>query len=106
MVNNQNEYRSIVILEKILNKDEIKLFVYSYSKFLKQIGAINITASIKNDFLLAYPIKNSFEVKFIEFSFLISPKALNLYKQKLYLDESILRFFIVYSNKKTIKKSK
>ena len=106
MVNNQNEYRSIVISGKILNKDEIKLLVYEYSKFLKQIGARNITASIKNDFFLAYPIKNSLEVKFIEFSFLVSPKALNLYKQKLYLDEAILRFFIVQSNKKFIKKSK
>jgi len=106
VINNQNEYRSIVILGKILNKDETRLLVYEYSKFLKQIGAMNITASIKNDFFLTYSIKNSFEVKFIEFSFLISPKALNLYKQKLYLDESVLRFFIVQSNRKFTKKSK
>jgi ribosomal protein S6 len=98
MTINQNSYRCILLLGEFSDKSELQLLAYKHAKFLKQLGAVSITAVIRDDFSLTYSIKKCFKVKFIEFSFLVSPKALNVYKQKLNLDETILRSFIIRSD--------
>jgi ribosomal protein S6 len=48
----------------------------------------------KTNYSLTYPINNTTDVKFVEFSFSIQPQALQTYQQLLRIDESILRVFL------------
>jgi ribosomal protein S6 len=96
----KKSYNCVLIFKEMLNKADFQVFTYSYAQFLKQLGAVDIMAINKTSYELAYPIKKINGVNFIEFSFSISPKALELYRQRLRLDESVLRFFLT---KKAIK---
>ena len=90
--NNKNSYTCVLLFKEGANKTNTQLLTFSYAQFLKKLGAINIQAYNKNSYTLAYPIKKSTKVKFIEVSFSLMPVALNLFTRKLRLDESLLRF--------------
>ena len=92
--NNKNSYTCVLLFKEATNKTNTQLLTFSYAQFLKKLGAINIQAYNKNSYTLAYPIKKSTKVKFIEVSFSIIPEALDLLTRKLRLDESLLRFFL------------
>jgi ribosomal protein S6 len=91
---NKKPYNCILIFKEMLNKADFEVFTYSYAQFLKQLGADEISVINKTSYELSYPIKNVSDVNFIEFSFSISPEALDLYRQRLRVDESVLRFFL------------
>lgn len=95
VVNNQKNYSTILMLDENLSKSESQLLAYNYAKFLKSLGALDISASLKSDFKVSYPIKKRENVKFVEFLFSCSPAAIAEYRKKLSIDESILRFFIL-----------
>lgn len=95
VVINQYKYSCTILFGNFLTKREIKSLIKRYSNFLIQNGATHLEVLIKKDFSLIYSIKNSLEANFIEFSFVISPTALDYYIQKLNLDEAILRFFLI-----------
>jgi ribosomal protein S6 len=92
--NNKNSYTCVLLFKEGANKTSTQLLTFSYAQFLKKLGAIDIRAYNKSSYTLAYPIKKSTKVKFIEVSFSIIPEALNLFTRKLRLDESLLRFFL------------
>ena len=93
-LNSKKSYSCILVFTNTLNKVDFQLLVYSYAQLLKQLGATNLTATSKVNYALTYPIKKTTDVKFVEFSFSVSPKALQTYEQRLRIDESILRFFV------------
>ena len=90
----KNYYKCVLIFKEMTNNTNFQLMTFSYAQFLKQLGAAEINASSKNAYELTYPIQKSTNVKFIEFSFLVSPQALKTFTQRLRLDESLLRFFL------------
>ena len=92
--NNKNSYTCVLLFKEATNKTNTQLLTFSYAQFLKKLGAINIQAYNKNSYTLAYPIKKSTKVKFIEVSFSIIPETLDLLTRKLRLEESLLRFFL------------
>jgi ribosomal protein S6 len=92
--NKKKSYNCLLIIPNMRNKVDLQLVAYSYAKLLKQLGASSIVAVTKANYILTYPIKKISDVKFVEFSFQISPKALNSFQQHLQINESILRFFL------------
>jgi ribosomal protein S6 len=92
--NTNKSYNCILIFTNLRNKVDFQLLAYSYAQFLKQLGAVNLTATTKVNYELTYPIKKMTDVKFVEFTFSISPKALKAYQDRLRVDESILRSFL------------
>lgn len=91
-------YKCTLIVKEQSNKSDIQLFAYNYFQLLKKLGALDISAIVKNDYELSYPIKKINNVMFIELSFKVAPNALNQLKRSLKLDESVLRYFIVKLN--------
>jgi ribosomal protein S6 len=87
-------YNCVLIFTNMRNKVDFQLLAYSYAQFLKQLGGSNLTVATKVDYTLAYPIKKTTDVKFVEFSFTISPKALAAFQKRLSIDESVLRSFL------------
>lgn len=93
-INAQKNYSCVLLFDQTLSKSEIQSSSYNYAKTLKKLGASKISAVLKNDYLLVYPINKNFDVKFVELSFLIAPQAIASYTRELRLDESVLRFFL------------
>lgn len=93
-LNSKKSYSCILVFTNTLNKVDFQLLVYSSAQFLKQLGATDLTATSKVNYALTYPIKKTTDVKFVEFSFSISPQALKTYQDRLRIDESVLRFFL------------
>lgn len=87
-------YKCFIIFTNLQNKVDFQLLAYSYAQLLKQLGATNVAAMTKANYELTYPIKKVTDVKFVEFSFKMSPKAVKTYQQRLRLDESVLRSFL------------
>jgi ribosomal protein S6 len=84
----------VLIFKEMANNTNFQLMTFSYAQFLKKLGASDISAITKNEYQLAYPLQKSTDVKFIEFSFDVSPQALKTFTQRLRLDELLLRFFL------------
>ena len=94
MTTKKNSYTCVLIFKKMANNTNFQLMTFSYAQFLKKLGASDISAITKNEYQLAYPLQKSTDVKFIEFSFDVSPQALKTFTQRLRLDELLLRFFL------------
>jgi ribosomal protein S6 len=93
-INRKKSYKCILVFTNMLNKVDFQLLAYGYAQLLKQLGAENLTVTGKTNYSLTYPINNTTDVKFVEFSFSIQPQALQTYQQRLRIDESILRVFL------------
>ncbi|KAH8043035.1 hypothetical protein SO694_cp00081 (chloroplast) [Aureococcus anophagefferens] len=94
MTTKKNSYTCVLIFKEMANNTNFQLMTFSYAQFLKKLGASDISAITKNEYQLAYPLQKSTDVKFIEFSFDVSPQALKTFTQRLRLDELLLRFFL------------
>ena len=94
MTTKKNSYTCVLIFKEMANNTNFQLMTFSYAQFLKKLGASDISAITKNESQLAYPLQKSTDVKFIEFSFDVSPQALKTFTQRLRLDELLLRFFL------------
>ena len=93
-ITSNKSYNCVLVFTNMLNKVDFQLVAYRYAQLLKQLGATNLTATSKVNYALTYPINKTTDVKFVEFSFSISPRAIKTYEQRLRIDESVLRFFI------------
>ena len=94
MTTKKNSYTCVLIFKEMANNTNFQLMTFSYAQFLKKLGASDISAITKNEYQLAYPLQKSTDVKFIEFSFDVSPQALKTFTQRLRLDELLLRLFL------------
>ena len=94
MTTKKNSNTCVLIFKEMANNTNFQLMTFSYAQFLKKLGASDISAITKNEYQLAYPLQKSTDVKFIEFSFDVSPQALKTFTQRLRLDELLLRFFL------------
>ena len=95
-----NEYSILVIVKDNLNDTDIKTMGLSYAKALKKFGAIELGIISKGRQKLAYPIKKTSIVKFIEMNFTISPRALPELAKIMKLDENILRSLVIRKDQK------
>ena len=93
-INKKKSYTCILVFTNLLNKVDFQLLVCSYASFLKQLGGENLSVTNKLKYALTYPIKKTMDSTFVEFSFSISPQALQTYQQRLRIDESVMRYFL------------
>ena len=75
MTTKKNSYTCVLIFKEMANNTNFQLMTFSYAQFLKKLGASDISAITKNEYQLAYPLQKSTDVKFIEFSFDVSPQV-------------------------------
>jgi ribosomal protein S6 len=87
-------YNCILVFNDMPNKVDFQLIIYSYAQLLKQLGASDLTAVNKTNYELTYPIQKTTDVKFVQFSFSVSPQALTTLQRRISIDESILRSFL------------
>ena len=88
-------YSCTLIIRELMNKSDVQLLIYNYVKILSMLGAVNISASIKRDSKLAYPVQQIRNALFVEIVFQVNPKAIKEFNSKIKLDSLILRSFLV-----------
>jgi ribosomal protein S6 len=100
LINKTNNYELMVILSSHYTEVELKTIAFYYAQQLKKLGASDINLVSRGCRNFAYLMKGATIGYFVEMYFNASPQILSVYKTKLKLDKSIIRYTIKNISKK------
>ena len=95
----ERKYDLVVILDPEISAEEQEKLLTKVKKFISDLGGKLLKEKKWGKIELAYPISKKKAGFFVEFNFLLTPTKVPSLKQKMQVEEKLLRYLVVVGEK-------
>jgi small subunit ribosomal protein S6 len=93
------KYEIMILLTEEFNNNEVKAWVFSLAKMLRQSNVSDISVISLGKLKLSYPINKKMKGNYIQLNFSGIPKSIHSISKMLKMDFHIIRFLVMNKQK-------
>ena len=90
----ERKYEVMIVLDEKFNENELKTWVFNYTRVLRKFSVCDVSVLSKGKQLLAYQMDNKNKGTYIQLNFLSMPRYITNFSKVLTTDDNVLRFSI------------
>ena len=90
----ERKYEVMIVLDEKFNENELKTWVFNYTRVLRKFSGCDVSVLSKGKQLLAYQMDNKNKGTYIQLNFLSMPRYITNFSKVLTTDDNVLRFSI------------